>query len=67
MNAAETTLLTKADVARRLQCTERHVDNLMRSGLPYVRVGARMVRFDGDAIREWLDNNTSSFEAAANA
>lgn len=49
----EAHLWTVADVARYVNCSERHVWNLRRSGLPSVKVGA-LVRFEPEAIKEWL-------------
>jgi excisionase family DNA binding protein len=43
-------ILTKAQLAGLLRCSERHVDNLRRRGLvPYINLG-RSVRFRRDAV-----------------
>lgn len=44
-----------ADVAEFIGCTERHVRNLIRKhGLPYLRAGARSVRFDPEHVMAWV-------------
>jgi hypothetical protein len=45
------TLWTVADVAAFAQCSERHVWNLVRAGLPVVRVGA-LTRFEANIVRK---------------
>ncbi len=46
-------LWTVADVAAFAQCSERHVWNLVRAGLPVVRVGA-LTRFEANIVRKWF-------------
>lgn len=46
-------LWTVADVAAFAQCSERHVWNLVRAGLPVVRVGA-LTRFEANVVRKWF-------------
>jgi excisionase family DNA binding protein len=51
MNAQDDTLLTKQNLAPRLKCSVRTVDEWMRRGrLPYIKVG-KAVRFRwGDVL-----------------
>lgn len=45
---------TKRDCAALLQLSPRSVENLMKAGLPYLRIGARRTRFDLNEVRAWL-------------
>ncbi len=49
-------LLTKAQIAVKLQITQRTVDNFMARGiLPYFKLGERMVRFRLSDVQAHLD------------
>jgi excisionase family DNA binding protein len=49
-------LLTIDQLAERLGITVRHVRRLIADRrVPYVKIG-RLVRFDPDAIKRWLDS-----------
>ena len=48
-------LLTSSQLARFLGCSERHVFNLRKRGMPAYRIG-EIVRFDLDQVRQWLDS-----------
>ena len=45
------------DVARFLNCSPRHVNNLIRGGLPCTYIG-RLVRFCPDRVREFVNEKT---------
>jgi excisionase family DNA binding protein len=49
-------LLTSSQLARFLGCSDRHVFNLRKRGMPAYRIG-EIVRFDLDQVRRWLDSN----------
>jgi phage terminase Nu1 subunit (DNA packaging protein) len=49
----KTSLWTTSDLAGFLGCSERQVYNLRKQGLPALHVGG-MIRFDPQAVREWL-------------
>ena len=52
------TLIDKNAVAERLATTVRHVEELVKyRRIPFVKVG-RLLRFDPDAIEEWIVENT---------
>ncbi len=51
-----TRLLTSSQLARFLGCSQRHVFNLRKRGMPAYRIG-EIVRFDLDQVRRWLDSN----------
>ena len=46
-------LWTTAELAHYLVCTERNILFLRKRGLPAIRIGG-LVRFDPEAVREWL-------------
>jgi len=50
------TLLTKKQVAARLNMTVRGVEGLMaKRSIPFHRPGSRTVRFDPRAVEDWLE------------
>ena len=57
-------LLTSCQLARFLGCSERHIFNLRKRGMPAYRIG-EIVRVDLDQGRQWLDSNGET--APANA
>lgn len=50
-------LLTSSQLARFLGCSERHIFNLRKRGMPAYRVG-EIVRFDLNQVRQWLDSHS---------
>lgn len=46
-------LVDKQALARQLDCSAAHIDNLRKRGLPAVRIGAA-VRFEPARVLEWL-------------
>lgn len=52
-------LWTADELARHLRCSKRHLDNLRREGLPCLQVG-RLVRFDPEAVRRFLEGRTNT-------
>ncbi len=57
-------LLTSSQLARFLGCSERHVFNLRKRGMPAYRVG-EIVRFDLNQVRQWLDSGGEHGPATA--
>ena len=55
--ATPTALWTIPEVARFLNCSPRHVNNLIRGGLPCTYIG-RLVRFCPDRVREFVNEKT---------
>lgn len=53
---SENTILTVDEVAALLRCTDRHVANLCKRGLPHFHVG-RLLRFDREQVLAHLQNN----------
>jgi excisionase family DNA binding protein len=66
MAAARFILMTKSEVAERLQCTPRTVDNLLANGQapPSVKIG-RLRRFPVEGFDEWLRAKTIEQQQAA--
>lgn len=46
--------LTKAEVADMLRCSVRHVERLIREGLPFIPVGTRKKLFCAESVSRWL-------------
>lgn len=46
-------LWNTAELAGFLRCSERHIYNLRRRGLPSLQVGG-LTRFEPEAVRRWL-------------
>ena len=44
----------KRAVAQLIGCCQRSVDNLMKRGCPYYKLGHRQVRFDLGEVRDWV-------------
>jgi len=52
-HAETTVLLTKPEVAERLQVTLRTVDSWMAEGvIPFIRIGRKAIRFDWNEVME---------------
>jgi excisionase family DNA binding protein len=63
---SEDLLWSTADVANYMRCSERQVYNLRKSGLPAIHIGG-LIRFDPQAVREWLASNEASIAAEERA
>jgi excisionase family DNA binding protein len=51
---AATGLLTPDELAELLKISRRQIQRLMGEGLPFIRVGERMVRFSAASVAAWL-------------
>jgi phage terminase Nu1 subunit (DNA packaging protein) len=49
----EQSLWTVKDVARFVKCSVRHVGNLQRAGLPFIKLGY-LTRFDSQVVKRWM-------------
>ncbi len=58
-------ILNKAEVARRLGVTERHIEYLIKSRrIPHLRLGAKALRFVwADVVREFTVGRSASFQS----
>jgi predicted DNA-binding transcriptional regulator AlpA len=46
--------LKKKEVAERFGISVSSVNNYMRQGMPYYKIGSKLVRFDIKDIEKWL-------------
>jgi excisionase family DNA binding protein len=44
----------KKQLAKRIQCSVRTIDNLMARGLPHVKLTRKLTRFPRVAVDEWI-------------
>ena len=49
--------LKKKEVAERFCISISSVNNYMRQGMPYYRIGRKLVRFDLEDVEKWLKEN----------
>ena len=54
VSQTENQLWTVQDVARFLKCSVRHVGNLQRMGLPFIKL-RNLTRFDPVALKRWIE------------
>jgi phage terminase Nu1 subunit (DNA packaging protein) len=50
----EKKLAAKPQMATRYDVSKRTIDNWMRIGLPYIKIGKKFVRFDPDECDRWI-------------
>lgn len=55
---AQPDLDDKRQLARRLGCSTRTVDNLMARGLPFIKLTRKLTRFPRAAVDAWLAART---------
>lgn len=46
--------LTKKQIAEKLGVSISSVSNYMRRGMPFYKVGGKLVRFDYDEVKKWI-------------
>lgn len=49
--------LKKKEVAERFGISVSSVNNYMRQGMPYYKIGIKLVRFDLEDVEKWLKEN----------
>lgn len=55
------TVFTPKDVAARWKCSERHIRNMIESGLlPALRIGPKLLRIEREAVEEYECQNGGS-------
>ncbi len=47
-------IISKIKLAEELDCSTRHLERLMKEGLPFIPFGERAKRFDLDSVKNWL-------------
>jgi excisionase family DNA binding protein len=50
--------LDRSALADRLGCSPAWVSQLVKEGLPALRLGRKLLRFDPEAVKTWLDERT---------
>ena len=46
--------LKKKEVAERFGISDSSVNNYMRQGMPYYKIGSKLVRFSSEDVEKWL-------------
>lgn len=46
--------LKKKEVAERFGISVSSVNNYMRQGMPYYKIGSKLVRFSSEDVEKWL-------------
>jgi excisionase family DNA binding protein len=59
-------LVSKQQLAKYLQVSTMTIDRYRNQGMPWTRVGVKLVRFDLVAVKEWLEQNKEMDFALAN-
>ena len=54
-----TTVITKQEVAEELHCSLRHVERLLKEGLPFIPVGVRKKLYSLESVKNWLKSRES--------
>ena len=52
--------LKKKEVAERFGISVSSVNNYMRQGMPYYRIGSKLVRFDLEDVEKWLKEKANN-------
>ncbi len=50
----EKTMLTKKQLAKELSISVPTIDKYMKQGMPYHKLGVKLVRFYLEEVKEWL-------------
>lgn len=59
MSAVMDELVTKQQVADVLHCSIRHVERLLREGLPFIPVGERKKLYNLSSVMNWIKSRES--------
>ena len=52
--------LKKKEVAERFGISVSSVNNYMRQGMPYYKIGSKMVRFNPEDVEKWLKEKANN-------
>lgn len=47
-------MLTKQELAAELKVSEITINRYMKQGMPYIRQGKKLLRYDLDSCKKWL-------------
>jgi phage terminase Nu1 subunit (DNA packaging protein) len=59
MAAVMDDLITKQEVAEKLHCSIRHVERLLKEGLPFIPVGDRKKLYSLSSVMNWIKSRES--------
>lgn len=59
MSAVINDLITKQEVAEQLHCSTKHVERLLKEGLPFVPVGVRKKLYSLSSVLNWIKSKES--------
>ena len=54
LKGGEIMYLNKKGIAEKFGISVSSVNNYMRQGMPYYRIGSKLVRFDPEEVEKWL-------------
>ena len=54
LKGGEIMYLDKKGIAEKFGISVSSVNNYMRQGMPYYRIGSKLVRFDPEEVEKWL-------------
>lgn len=54
LKGGEFMYLNKKGIAEKFGISVSSVNNYMRQGMPYYRIGSKLVRFDPEEVEKWL-------------
>lgn len=52
--------LKKKEVAERYGISVSSVNNYMRQGMPYYKIGSKLVRFNPEDVEKWLNGRANN-------
>lgn len=52
--------LKKKEVAERFGISVSSVNNYMRQGMPYYKIGSKLVRFNPEDVEKWLKEKANN-------
>lgn len=59
MSALMNDLITKQQVAEELHCSVRHVERLLKEGLPFIPIGERKKLYSLQSVLNWMKSRES--------
>ena len=53
-------MLNKEELAKELNISVPMVNKLMRQGMPYYKIGSKLVRFNPEDVEKWLKEKANN-------
>ena len=60
LKGGEIMFLKKKEVAERYGISISSVNNYMRQGMPYYKIGSKLVRFSSEDVEKWLKERANN-------